>query len=138
MAMALFSDLVKKNHAKPNEWRIESAGCWAYPGMPATGSANAAMHELGLSLDEHRSQPVSERLLKDFKLVLCMEWNHKATLSRNYPDFADRIFLLSEMTETDQEVDDPVGMPVQGYKNTVGVISRYLNEGYQKICQLTE
>ena len=138
MAMALFSDLVKKNHTKPDDWRIESAGCWAYPGMPATGSANAAMHELGLSLDDHRSQPVTEWLLRDFKLVLCMEWDHKATLSRNYPAFADRIFLLSEMAETDQEVDDPVGLPIRSYQNTVREITRYLNDGYPKICRLTD
>jgi protein-tyrosine-phosphatase len=138
MAMALFSDMVNKNHTHPEEWRIESAGCWAISGLPATGSANAAMHALGLSLDDHRSQPVTEWLLRDFKLVLCMEWDHKATLRRNYPAFAERCYLLSEMAETEQEIDDPVGLPIRSYQSTIQEITSYLNSGYQKICNLTD
>ncbi len=138
MAMALFSDLVRKDHKNADDWRIESAGCWAISGLPATSSAITAMRSLGLTLDDHRSQSVTESLLDQFKLVLCMETEHKSTLRRNYPAQAGKIYLLSEMAEIEEEIDDPVGCSIQTYQATVHEISRYLQTGYPRICQLTE
>jgi protein-tyrosine-phosphatase len=138
MAMVLFSDLVQKKDKHPDGWHIESAGCWAVAGLPATRSAISAMNILGLSLDEHRSQPVTESLLEKFHLVLCMEMDHKLTLRRNYPSQAKKIYLLSEMTEGEQEIDDPVGQPIQTYQSTIQEISRYLESGYKKIYLLAK
>jgi protein-tyrosine phosphatase len=138
MAMALFSDMVKKNHEDPAKWRIESAGVWAISGLPATSNAVAAMRSLGIGLEDHRSQAVTEYLLNKFNLILCMEQEHKSTLQRNYPSYAERIYLLSEMADGQQEVDDPVGGSVQIYQTTIQKISRYLELGYSKIVQLSE
>jgi len=136
MAMALFADLVKKKH-HPDEWRIESAGCWAMAGMPATSNAAEAVRKLGLNLDDHRAQPVTDWLLKQFQLVLCMEMEHKTTLRRNYPEHAGKIYLLSEMSSHLQEIDDPVGQSIERYSSTIGKISQFLDAGYPRICELT-
>lgn len=138
MAMALFADLIKRRGLRIEDWRIESAGCWAYPGLPATSNARAAMEALGLSLEEHRSQPVTEALLDQFQLILCMELDHKRSLQRNSPDNAERIYMLSELVDGEQEVADPVGLSVGIYKSTVQEISGYLEDGFKRILQLTE
>jgi len=137
MAMALFTDLVQQNHGQTSEWQIASAGCWAISGLPATRNAIETMRSRGLDLDDHRSQPVTESLLNQFELVLCMEIDHKATLRRNFPEHAYKVYLLSEMTDNKQEIDDPVGRSTQTYHSTAQEISRYLESGFQKICQLT-
>lgn len=134
--MALFADLVEKKH-HPDEWRIESAGCWAMAGMPATSNAVEAVRKLGLNLDDHRAQPVTDWLLKQFQLVLCMEMEHKTTLRRNYPEHAGKIYLLSEMSSHLQEIDDPVGQSIERYSSTIGKISQFLDAGYPRICELT-
>jgi len=136
MAMTLFTDLVKKKH-HPDIWRIESAGCWAMAGMPATSNAAEAVRKLGLNLDDHRAQPVTDWLLKQFQLVLCMEMDHKSTLRRNFPEHAGKIYLLSEMSSHLQEIDDPVGQSIERYCSTIGKISQFLDAGYSRICELT-
>jgi Protein-tyrosine-phosphatase len=134
--MTLFTDLVKKKH-HPDIWRIESAGCWAMAGMPATSNAAEAVRKLGLNLDDHRAQPVTDWLLKQFQLVLCMEMDHKSTLRRNFPEHAGKIYLLSEMSSHLQEIDDPVGQSIERYCSTIGKISQFLDAGYSRICELT-
>jgi protein-tyrosine-phosphatase len=135
-AMGRFAALVKKKH-HPDKWRIESAGCWAMAGMPATSNAAEAVRKLGLNLDDHRAQPVTDWLLKQFQLVLCMEMEHKTTLRRNYPEHAGKIYLLSEMSSHLQEIDDPVGQSIERYSSTIGKISQFLDAGYPRICELT-
>lgn len=137
MAMALFSALVEKKGQKPEDWHIASAGCWAYAGFPATTNAKKAMQASGLSLEEHLSQPVTESLLEKFNLILCMEIDHKRFLQRNFPASAQRSFLLSEMVNEEIEVNDPVGLPIKTYKSTVNKLLYYLEEGFNKIINLS-
>jgi protein-tyrosine-phosphatase len=59
MAEALFKDLVRER-GEENEWRVESAGVWAYAGAPATENAQLAMQKRGLDLSQHRSQPATD------------------------------------------------------------------------------
>jgi protein-tyrosine-phosphatase len=137
MAMVLLSDAVKQNGEKPDQWRIESAGCWAMSGLPATQTAILAMRERGLDLEDHRSRPINESLLEQFNLILCMERGHKTNLQRNFPSIKSRVYLLSEMLDNEEEIQDPVGMPPDMYKNTANEIQRILQYGFKRIKQLS-
>jgi len=137
MAEVLFADLVKQNGKKDVDWRIASAGVWAYNGMPATSNAVTAMQTRGLDLRGHRSQGVSEALLKQFNLILCMTLEHKQSLARNYPEQARKIFLLREMVDELDEIDDPVGSSVPTYQSTADEILGILQKGFDKIYQLS-
>lgn len=138
MAMALFSDLIKEKGYKTEEWKIDSAGCWANSGMPATSGAIASLEARGLDLSEHRSKVVHETLLNDYQVILCMEDGHKRSIQRNFPAIADKVYLLSEMVSKNQEIDDPVGSSLDVYQKTVGKIEYYLTEGFDKILSLTK
>ena len=137
MAEVLFADLVKQNGQEDDDWRIASAGVWAYDGLPATSNAVAAMQARGLDLRGHRSQGITVRLLNEYKLVLCMTYEHKNSLQRNFPEHAGQIYLLSEMVEDLGEIDDPVGLSVQTYRSTADEIRGMLEHGYDLICQLS-
>lgn len=134
--MALFSNLVIQKGEDPDEWQVASAGCWAYPGFLATDNARKTMQAMGLSLEDHRSQAITESLLDEFKLVLCMEYDHKRTLQRNFPANAQKIYLLSEMVEQEIEVRDPVGLSAGRYQATAAELQQYLEDGFEKILQL--
>ena len=138
MAMSLFSNLLIQKGEDPDEWQVASAGCWAYPGFLATDNARKTMQAMGLSLEDHRSQAVTESLLDGFKLVLCMEYDHKRTLQRNFPANAPKIYLLSEMVERESEVNDPVGLSTRKYQSTAAELQGYLEEGFEKILQLAQ
>ncbi|MDK2982311.1 MAG: protein arginine phosphatase [Chloroflexota bacterium] len=137
MAEVLFTDLVNQNGKPPADWRIASAGVWAYSGMPATSTAVTAMRERGLELKGHRSQGISGYLLKQYNLILCMTLDHKQSMSRNFPEHAHKIFLLSEMIERDGEIDDPVGLSERRYQSTADEIMDILTNGFDKIYRLS-
>ncbi len=138
MAMALLLDLIEKKGQKLDDWKISSAGCWAVSGLPATSKAAEAILTLGLNLEEHRSQPVTESLLEEFKLILCMEFEHRNCLKRNFPYTAARVYLLSEMMGIEKEIDDPISLSLGVYQNTIEEIMGYLEPGFEKIVQLTK
>ena len=138
MAEGIFKDIVQQKCFSQSIWHIKSAGCWALSGHPATPTAVLAMRERGIDLAAHRSQPVTEALLAANDLILCMEFDHRNTLRRNFPEAADKVFLLSEITGCEQEVLDPVGDPLNSYLNTADKMTDYLLNGLQEILRLTE
>jgi len=135
MAMVLFKDMAAKRGEKLEDWRIESAGIYAITGYPATKDAIIAISEMGLDLLDHRSQPVTESLLDKFNLILCMENDQVNLVKRNFPNARDRIFLLSEMADQDQDILDPVGQSQNTYKDTANEILGYLKKGFSKILR---
>jgi len=137
MAEVIFKDFVQKNNPSPSEWHIESAGCWAPVGCPSTPTARQAMRLRGLDLSSHRSQPVTQALLEKFDLILCMQFGQKSTLRHNFPQAAERIFLLSEMAGEEQEVWDPIGYPLDYYQAAADRITEYLHKGFAEIIRLT-
>lgn len=137
MAMALFANLVKEKGHNPGEWHIDSAGCWAISGLPATSGAIATMEARNLDLSEHRAKSVRETLLEEFQVILCMEDSHKRSLQSNFPASAENVYLLSEMASSKQEINDPVGSSIDIYQKTANEIERYLIEGFEKILDLS-
>jgi protein-tyrosine-phosphatase len=135
MAEILFR---KKVAHMGDEWRIESAGTWARDGDHAPPEINHILNERGLDADDHRSQIVSRRLLRGHNLILVMAGNHKEALQAEFPDLADRIYLLSEMVGVVQDVKDPIGGPLDDFRVTADEIDQYLTQGFDKICALAE
>lgn len=137
MAEVLFKDLVRKKGKNQEDWRIASAGIWAMPGYLATLTAILAMQKLGLSLDDHRSQFVSELLLENYNLILCMEAQHKSFIKKNFPCAKDKVFLLSEMIGNTFEIDDPVGGSLSQYLDTADLLNKIMDQSFLKIKQLS-
>lgn len=118
-------------------WKVASAGCWAYPGMPATTKAIAAAEAKGAELNDHSSQPVTLELLDDFELILCMEQGHVDFIKRHFPETDRKVFLLSEMIGDTFEIDDPVGSTQSDYMTTAEKIYSIIKLGWQRIKELS-
>jgi protein-tyrosine-phosphatase len=120
-----------------DEWRVESAGVWAMVEAPAMALAREVMRERGLDLSHHRSQGVNIELLREFDLILVMEDMHRKSLRGNYPEAADKVYLLTEMVDREGNVDDPVYGTKETYRATVDELEGLLEGGYQRIVDLT-
>lgn len=138
MAEGLFKNLLRKKNLDQSQWNIQSAGCWARPGNPATMFSIITMQTIGIDLHKHRSQPVSESLLEKMNLVLCMEKNHVQFIKRHFPEHAEKIYLLTEMVEEPSDIDDPVSYPLEIYQHTAEAINNFLEAGFAKIFRLTQ
>ncbi len=85
-----------------------SAGLSAYPGGSASPEAVTVMQSRGLSLKDHQSRPLTQRLLKQADLVLTMTSSHRQAILGRWPEAAQKTYLLSK---NGRDVADPYGGP---------------------------
>ncbi len=121
-----------------NDWQVDSAGTWAGDGLLPMASAIDAMSARGIDVSEHQSKPIDEVQLKDFQLILVMERGHQEAIRLEFPEVADRVYLLSEMTGSAYEVDDPVTGTLRDHSHAADVIEQLLAAGFDQIEKLSE
>ena len=119
------------------DWQIASAGTWANDGTPASRNSVLVLKELGYDLETHRSRSINKELVDSHRLVLVMERGHKEAMRIEFPQAAGRIFLLSEMIDKVFDIDDPVGSPLADYQATAREIDLILEQGFDRIDQLS-
>lgn len=135
LAAALLRERVKSS---AQDWRIESAGTWALEGYPVVSKVEQVLNEKGITVAPHRSRKVTAELLQEFQLILTMEEGHKEALRFEFPEAADRIYMLSEMIDQRFSVPDPMGKPYREYQITAQELERMLEQGLDKISQLSQ
>jgi protein-tyrosine-phosphatase len=135
MGEAILKKLVTER-VDDNQWHIESAGTWAIDGSAPAFLSKYVMELMGLDISTHRSQPISLTLLQNFDLILTMEKEHKKWLIAQYGEFADRIFMLSEMVGEEVDIQDPIGGELSDYAETAQLLEHILTEGLERIYQL--
>jgi protein-tyrosine-phosphatase len=135
MAEALLKSYLFKMDPDCN-WVIESAGTWTEAGHPATPAGVSVMTEKGLDTSKHKSQPISKNLLERFELILTMESGHKEAIQIEFPEIANRVFMLSEMAAIQVPVLDPIGGPIEAYRSTAEEIDNWILKGLPKILEI--
>src|SRR5579872_7243677 len=71
--------------------RVASAGTRALHGYPAASIAQATISEIGLTLEDHRSQPASGDLIAEASLVVTMTESQRDMLRTAFKTHADKI-----------------------------------------------
>jgi protein-tyrosine phosphatase len=115
---------------------ISSAGTWTVTDLPATPDALKQAKKYHLNLSFHKSRLISQEILSEADLVLVMDANHKEGITHEFPDVADKVYLLAEVTNgVSYDIPDPYSTdesPAVVAKEIVELIDR----GYEKILQL--
>lgn len=135
MAEVLFEKLLGEKGVR-DDWRVESAGVWAYQGAAATQHAQTVMADRDLNLHGHRSQPTDPALLKQFDLIVVMEVDHKQVLQERNPALADRILTLRELVGGEGDFDDPVGGSLEVYTAAADEIYAILEKSFPSIVKM--
>jgi protein-tyrosine phosphatase len=134
MAMALFRARILVD-PDLKDWRTGSAGVWAADGQPASQLAIETMARRGNDLKTHRSRCIHAKILENYDLVLVMEDSHKEALQVEFPEHADKIFLLTEMVGVSYDIDDPYGGSAQEYELAAREIDRLIEQGLPEIVR---
>lgn len=92
--------------SRPPAYRIASAGLSAFPGGAASSEAVSVMSQRGLDLSDHQSRSVTEHALYYADLVLTMTNSHRHAILDRFPNFADKVHLVSG---SESDVSDPFG-----------------------------
>ena|SRR3989338_3862688 len=125
MAEALFR---KVTTHRPDDFSIHSAGISALDGYQATRETFEVMAAYGADISDHRSQHLTEEMVRDSDKIFVMERLHKDWILRLVPEAEPKVQLLSEFASKgsqnheDIDIPDPIRMSDQFYKNVAVVI----------------
>lgn len=97
---------------------VVSAGIAARQGDPVSENSVVALRKVGIDIAGHRSQPVTQPLLDDALLVLCMTETHRAMIQLQASPPPKNLHLFREFMpqDADKEVPDPFGGPLKVYE----------------------
>jgi len=90
--------------------RVRSAGIHATAGSEAHPRARVAARELGLPLDDHRSQLLTNSMVDEADAIFAMDFQNKAELLALFPQSESKIFMLGAYADGARqqcEIADP-------------------------------
>lgn len=121
MGERLLRHALQKEAQPLRDLKVISAGTHASSGQPASHNSVKALEKVGINLADHKSQPVSEAMLKRAHAVFCMSQSHRDILATLYPEYAERFYLYREFMEHPERLDisDPFGLNASAYQNSL-------------------
>jgi len=137
MAEALFKQEVVRR-GETAQWQVRSAGTWTEPGLPATQFSQMVMERRQLDLTQHRSQLVDGELLRTADIILVMTQNHRESLQAEFPEIAERVYLLSQLVDRKFDIEDPYGGSLDDYEICADDIQKILTNGWTRLAELSD
>lgn len=97
---------------------VISAGIAARDGEAVSENSVVALRKVGIDISRHRSQPVTQALLDEALIVLCMTESHRAMIQLQAEPPPANLHLFREFLpkEADKEIPDPFGGPLKLYE----------------------
>ncbi|WP_026477361.1 low molecular weight protein arginine phosphatase [Alkaliphilus transvaalensis] len=134
MAEALLKRLLEERTDHLKDIFVSSAGTYAVEGDRASSHAIIVMEERGLSLEEHRSSPLSQDLLEEADLVLTMTIGHKRAILQVVPYMEDKVYTLKEyIGDNSLDITDPYGQSLEIYRKCSDEIYQCLSKLLDKL-----
>jgi tRNA threonylcarbamoyl adenosine modification protein (Sua5/YciO/YrdC/YwlC family) len=131
LRMQLSSALKTSIKELENEgYYILSAGTAATENMSASENAFQTMLEYGYDLSSHRSRHLTPQMLEDADFIIVMGDYHKKYIETLSPASLPKVELLHP-----QGIEDPIGQPVEVYRNVAEKINASLKPIVEKIIE---
>ena len=86
------------------------------------------------SMRTHRARQCDENVLRAADLVLVMEKGHLKWLSKAFPQFHGRTFLIGHWDHK-REVPDPIGQPREVFDEVFEQLEQHLDEWLERIVK---
>ncbi len=120
-----------------DDWQVASAGTWGLEGHAASAHAVQILGERGMDLTGHRARKVTREMMERADLVLVMTQGHAEALRLDFPDQADKVYLLSEMKGGRRyDIQDPYGGPLEAYRACIDELTDLIDGGFERIRAL--
>ncbi len=118
MAAALLQHALAAQPEALRTLRVISAGVAARSGEPVSQNSVLALRKVGLDISQHRSQPLTQRMIDEALMVLCMTDSHRAMIQVQADPVPRHLYLFREFLPGagDKEIGDPYGGPIGVYE----------------------
>lgn len=118
MAAALLQHALAAQPEPLRSLKVISAGVAARTGEMASENSVIALKKVGIDLSGHRSQPLTQNMLDEAFVVLCMTESHRAMIQVQAEPVPANLFLFRQfMTgDVEKEIGDPYGGPLRIYE----------------------
>jgi len=133
---ALLQDRLNKQGL--SDWSVKSAGTWAQMQRGASQYSVEIMTERELDITNHQAEMIDRSHMKKSDLVLCMESGHVDALKAEFPIYAKKVYLLSEMIGRNYSISDPYGQSKDAYYRMVDDLTGIVDDGLDTIIEEAE
>lgn len=131
MAEKMFIEMVKL--AQLEGIGADSAGTAAMPHYAIIGDLKVVMDENKIDYSGHRPRMISGGIIKNTDLVLTMTESQKEEIRYKFPEYRDKVLLLSEFAVGSiEDVEDPIGLGKEAYVRAYKQIDFYLEKIAEK------
>ncbi len=135
IAEVLFRQWLKRQSVS-GDWRVLSCGTWAVNGKSVAPHVQPSLLAMGIDLGQHRARNVTVELLAESDLVLCMTRSQREALHTEFPRFAGRIYLLSEMLGKTYDVADVQDFVTAQYVCVAKEMARIIEDAGKRILAM--
>jgi protein-tyrosine-phosphatase len=98
---------------------VDSAGTEALVEAPPDDTTTAVCETHDIDITSHRSQQVTDTMIRDASIVLCMAEPHRRIIRGIFPQWESKILMLKEFGQpqlpANQSVEDPTGRSKKKY-----------------------
>ncbi len=126
MAEALFREMTRER----GDYTVGSAGVSAMKGQPASRHTADILREKGIEFTAFRSRSLTHELMDKATHIFAMARHHIEAIEMDFPEAADKTYLVSEFCSDDalrnSDVNDPFGGPRAEYDETHDLLSKML------------
>ena len=118
MAERLLVHALEKEEEPIRSLEVVSVGISAIEGNRASENAIRALEKVGLELENHRSRPITEEVMQNSIVALCMIETHRNLITELFPQLKIPVLLFRELMNSPDSVQirDPFGMPLVDYE----------------------
>lgn len=113
--------------------RVESAGVLGHDDDPASPDALAVADHLSLDLSAHRARSLSDHLVEEAALLLCIDRGTARVARLRFPQASSRIHALGELAGRDRDIPDPFKMQIGPWLVYAREIDRLLQQALPRI-----
>jgi protein-tyrosine-phosphatase len=126
------AEALLRHHLPPaSPWRVASAGTAACTGDAASTLAVAALDELQIDHTRHRSQCLTEKLVREAQIIVAMTRGHRDEILARFPSANQKVFLLRSFdprAKDEKDLPDPIGGTLATYRRCRDTIAAALPE----------
>lgn len=119
-----------------SQYEVASTGVWALDDHPASENAVAVMAERGIDISQHIARTITAQDLAAAAVVLVMSREHQEMLRHTWPQYAWKVYRLSEMVGKRKDIADPYRGPIEEYRECADTIAEYIDRGFERILEL--